>query len=84
MASFFRILLQMSENRMAITDGPMTFGYAIDAIDSACKNQRYENKHLPKGAAVKMMIDRSAPLAWKNLHEGRHLFDVAVRSYEDA
>jgi hypothetical protein len=36
----FRIPLQMSENRTAKIDGPMTFGYGIDATDSACKNQR--------------------------------------------
>jgi hypothetical protein len=36
----FRIPLQMSENRTAKTDGPMTFGYGIDATDSGCKNQR--------------------------------------------
>jgi hypothetical protein len=36
----FRIPLQMSENRTAKIDGPMTFGYGIDATDSACKKQR--------------------------------------------
>jgi hypothetical protein len=36
----FRILLQMSENRTAKIDGPMTFGYGIDATGSARKNQR--------------------------------------------
>jgi hypothetical protein len=36
----FRIPLQKSENRTAKLDGPMTFGYGIDATDSARKNQR--------------------------------------------
>jgi hypothetical protein len=36
-AVIFRIHLQMSENRTAKIDGPMTFGYGIDATDSACK-----------------------------------------------
>jgi hypothetical protein len=31
----FRIPLQMSANRTAKIDGPMTFGYGIDATDSA-------------------------------------------------
>jgi hypothetical protein len=39
-AVIFRIPLQMSENRTAKIDDPMTFGYGIDATDSACKNQR--------------------------------------------
>jgi hypothetical protein len=30
----FRIPLQMSANRTAKTDGPMNFGYGIDATDS--------------------------------------------------
>jgi hypothetical protein len=70
----FRIPLQMRENRTAKIDGPMTFGYGIDAIDSACKNQRWEQTSAShaKGLAVMMMIDRSSPLAWKNLH-GRRL-----------
>jgi hypothetical protein len=36
----FRIPLQASENITAKIDGPMTFGYGIDAADSARKNQR--------------------------------------------
>jgi hypothetical protein len=31
----FRIPLQMGENGTAKIDGPMTFGYGIDATDSA-------------------------------------------------
>jgi hypothetical protein len=38
--AIFRIPLQMSENRTAKIDGPMTFCYGIDATGSACKNQR--------------------------------------------
>jgi hypothetical protein len=48
----FRIPLQMSENGAAKIDDPMTFGYGIDATDSACKKSTVRNKHLlltPKG-----------------------------------
>jgi hypothetical protein len=38
----FRIPLHMSANTTAKIDRPMTFGYGIDATDSACKNQRCE------------------------------------------
>jgi hypothetical protein len=63
-AIILRIPLQMSENRTAKIDGPMTFGYGIDAIYSACKNQRRgTNFCFAKGPAVIMMIDRSSPLA---------------------
>jgi hypothetical protein len=70
----FRIPLQMSENRTAKIDGPMTFGYGIDATDSGVQKSTVRNKHLllmPKGSTVIMMIDRTSPLAWKNLHGGR-------------
>src|SRR5262249_44050213 len=50
----FRIPLQMSANRTPNTDGPMAFGYGVDATDSACKDQRCETD-----------IGRSSPLAWK-------------------
>jgi len=36
----FRIPLHTNENIAAKLDGPMTFGYGIDAIDAAHKNQR--------------------------------------------
>jgi hypothetical protein len=35
--AIFRIPLQMSESGTAKIDGPMTFGYGIDATDSAGK-----------------------------------------------
>ena len=38
--SSVRIPLQTSENRPAKLDGPMTFGYGIDATDAARKKQR--------------------------------------------
>jgi hypothetical protein len=61
----FRIPLQMSANRTAKIDRPMTFGYGIDATDSACKNQRCETTSAShaKGPAVTMTIGRSSPLA---------------------
>src|SRR5215831_18552652 len=63
----FQIPLKMSENTTAKIDGPITFGYGIDATESACKNQRYGTTSAShaKGPAVIMMIDRSSPLAWK-------------------
>jgi hypothetical protein len=42
MVVIFKIPLQMSANRTAKIDRPMTFGYGIDATASACKNQRCE------------------------------------------
>jgi hypothetical protein len=62
----FRIPLQMSENRTAKINGPMTFGYGIDATDSGVQKSTVRNKHLlltPKGSTVIMIIDRSSPLA---------------------
>jgi hypothetical protein len=44
----FRIPLQMSENRTAKIDDPMTFGHGIDATDSACKKSTARNKHSEK------------------------------------
>ncbi|RAZ88824.1 hypothetical protein DPM33_20505 [Mesorhizobium hawassense] len=38
MSSFLGISLQVNENRTAKTDGPMTFGYGIDATDPTRKN----------------------------------------------
>jgi hypothetical protein len=66
--------LQMSANRTAKTDGPMTFGYGIDATDSASKinGAKQTSASHAKGPAVTMTIGRSSPLAWKNiLHGGR-------------
>jgi hypothetical protein len=77
----FRILLQMSENRMAKIDGPMTFDYGIDATGSVCKINCAEQASAShaKGPAVIMMVDRLSPSAWKNLHGGKPLFDFAFR-----
>jgi hypothetical protein len=36
----FRIPWKISENKTAKIDGPMTFGYGIDATYSVCKNRR--------------------------------------------
>ena len=48
----------MNENRTAKIDGPMTFGYGIDATDSACKINGAEQTSAShaKGPAVTMMI----------------------------
>jgi hypothetical protein len=35
----FRIALRTSKNTTAKLDGPMTFGYGIDAMDAARENQ---------------------------------------------
>jgi len=54
-AVIFRIHLQMSENRTAKIDGPMTFGYGIDATDSGVQKSTARNKHVlrrPDGAAL--------------------------------
>jgi hypothetical protein len=61
----FRIPLQMSENRTAKIDGPMTFGYGIDATDSACKinGAKQTSASHAKGPAVTMTIGRSSPSA---------------------
>jgi hypothetical protein len=72
----FRIPLQISANRTAKIDGPMTFGYGIDATDSACKingTKQMSASHA-KGPAVTMTIGRSSPLVWKkNSTEGDSL-----------
>src|SRR6267154_3695913 len=36
---YFRIALRTSKNTTAKLDGPMTFGYGIDAMDAARENQ---------------------------------------------
>jgi hypothetical protein len=72
----FRITLQMSANRTDKLDGPMTFGYGLDAIDTACKNQRRKQtsvSHANRPAVTIMMIGRSSPLAG-HLHGGRLSF----------
>jgi hypothetical protein len=53
----------MTGNRTAKIDGPMTFGYEIDAADSACTFNGAEqtSASYAKGLAVVMMIGRSSP-----------------------
>src|SRR5215472_4262978 len=59
-AVIFQIPLQMSEDRTAKIDDPMTFGYGIDATDSACKNQRRgTNIRFPRQRASRHSDDRS-------------------------
>jgi hypothetical protein len=75
--------MQMSEDRVAKIDGPMTFGYGIDATDSAYKNQwRGTNVCHAKGPAITIMVDRSSPLAWKKSPRREALFDFAIGSSE--
>jgi hypothetical protein len=77
-----RIPLQMSTNRTAKIDGPMTFGYGIDATDSACKinGAKQTSASHAKGPAVTMTIGCSSPLAWKKSPRRETLFDFAIRS----
>jgi len=50
----------------------MTFGYGIDAIGLACKNQRCETICFSRQRAGRYNDDPS-PSARKNLHRGRLL-----------
>jgi hypothetical protein len=77
----FRIPLQMSENGAAKIDDPMTFGYGIDATDSACKinGAKQTSASDAKGPAVTMTIGRSSPLAWKKSPRRGPLFALPCR-----
>ena len=56
----FRIPLQMSANRPAKIDRPMTSGYGVDGIDSACRQSTVRNKHLLRTAMGQPSQWRSA------------------------
>src|SRR3954469_10559789 len=67
----FRISLVGERNRTAKIDGPITFGYGIDAIGSTCKNQgcvcfsrqragRYNDDHHPRLEKISTEGDSSA------------------------
>jgi hypothetical protein len=80
MSSFFRIPLQMSENRTAKIDDPMSFGYGIDATGSACKNQQCgTNICFLRQRAGRHNDDRSlVTLGLKKSPRRETLFDFAV------
>jgi hypothetical protein len=60
----------------------MTFGYGVDATDSACKNQRCEtNICFSRQRASRHNDDRPlVTLAWKKSPRIETLFDFAIRS----
>src|SRR5436305_14800527 len=82
----FTIPLQMSENRTAKIDGPMTFGDGIDATDSACKNQRCgTNICFSCQRAGRHNDDRPlVTLGLEKFPRGETLFDFSIRSSGDA
>ena len=90
MSSSSEFLSGRARSRAAKLDGPITFGYGIDATDSARANQRRDTNicFLRRRPAVIMTMGRSSPLAWKKSPRSvvpsvvlnSTLFDFAIRS----